>query len=255
MTATDAQGASEQGTAGGEELLKVTGLNVWYGSAQAVFDVGISVRDGEVVGLLGRNGAGKSSTMLGIIGSGVRRGGTVEFAGRDVTGYPVHRIARAGIAWVPDDRKMFPTLTVAENFGVARAVAKRDSRLSDDDLVDIFPLLKPILQRQAGVLSGGEQQVVSIARAMVARPKVLLVDEPTEGLAPVIVEALIETFKRMQSELGQSMLLAEANQSVVGEVASRVVVLATGREVYAADTETFAANTEVQDRYLSIATE
>lgn len=237
------------------QMMKVSNLGVWYGSAQAVFDVSLTIGGGEVVGLLGRNGAGKSSTMLGIIGSGVKRNGMIEFEGEDVSGHAVYRMARAGIAWVPDDRKMFPTLSVAENFGVARSIAKRGSQMTDDELIDIFPLLKPIMGRPAGVLSGGEQQVVSIARAMVCRPKILLVDEPTEGLAPVIVDSLVDTFKRMRSELGQSMLLAEANQSVVTEVASRVVVLSTGREVYAADTATFTANTEVQDRYLSIGTE
>ncbi len=247
--------AEPTGSAAGTELLRVSGMNVWYGSAQAVFDAGLSITDGEVVGLLGRNGAGKTSTMLGIMGSGVRRSGTIEFRGKDISGYAVHRIARSGVAWVPDDRRMFETLTVEENFGIARSATKRGLCMNDDELVDFFPLLKPILRRQAGVLSGGEQQVVAIARAMVSRPRVLLVDEPTEGLAPVIVDSLIETFKLMQSQLAQSMLLAEANQSVITEVASRVIVLSTGHEVYAASTEEFSANTEVQDRYLSIGTE
>lgn len=240
---------------GSAVVLKVSNMDVWYGSAQAVFDVSLDVNDGEIVGLLGRNGAGKTSTMLGILGSGVRRTGVVEFEGNNVSSHPVHKLARNGIAWVPDDRRMFPTLSVEENFGVARAVARSKDRLSNDDLVGIFPLLAPILKRQAGVLSGGEQQVVSIARALVARPKVLLVDEPTEGLAPVIVDALIDTFKLMQTNLGQSMLLSEANQSVIAEVASRVIVLATGEVVYTAPLAEFTKNEDIQNRYLSIGTE
>lgn len=236
-------------------LLDVRSLNVWYGSAQAAFDIDVNVAPGEIVGLLGRNGAGKTSTMLGIIGSDVRRTGTIEFEGADVSGHAVHRLARSGIAWVPDTRRVFPTLSVEENFSVARSVTSRSRRMTDAELVDIFPLLKPIMKRQAGVLSGGEQQVVAIARAMVSRPKVLLVDEPTEGLAPVIVDSLVDTFRLMQSELGQSILISEADQSVVAELASRIIVLATGRSVYTGTTAEFQKNTEVQDRYLSIATE
>lgn len=233
-------------------VLRVTGLQVWYGAAQAINGVTLDVRENEVVGILGRNGAGKTSTMLGIMGSGVRRRGTIECAGANVSSLPVHRLARTGIAWVPDDRRVFPTLTVGENLGVARSAQRRASHLSDAELVDIFPLLGPLMKRQAGVLSGGEQQVVSIARSMVPRPRVLLVDEPTEGLAPVLVDSLVETFKVMQSSLGQSILLAEANQQVIAELASRVVVLSVGEQVYSADIGQFTADTNIQQRYLSI---
>lgn len=236
-----------------ETVLRVSDLSVWYASAQAVFDVDLDVLDGEIVGLVGRNGAGKTSTMLGIMGSGVRRTGKVELHGKDVSSYPVHKLARSGLAWIPDDRRVFPTLTVEENFGVARSVARANGKLSTDELVDIFPLLGNILKRDAGVLSGGEQQVVSIARALVARPRVLLVDEPTEGLAPVIVDSLIDTFKLMQSSLGQSMLISEANSTVISEIADRAVVLSTGRQVYTASIEEFAKNDDIQNRYLSIA--
>ena len=233
--------------------LSVTNLEVWYGSAQAVFDVNIDVHDGEIVGLLGRNGAGKTSTMLGIMGAGVRRRGQIVLAGRDVSAHPVHRLARSRLAWVPDDRRVFPTLTVEENLGVARSAARGTGKLSNAELVDIFPLLGPIMKRPAGVLSGGEQQVVAIARAMVSRPRVLLVDEPTEGLAPIVVDSLIDTFKLMRSDLGQGIVLAEADQTVVSELADRVVVLAVGRQVYSADLAEFTSNDQVQRRYLSIA--
>jgi branched-chain amino acid transport system ATP-binding protein len=234
-----------------QPALSVRGLQVWYGSAQAVFGVDLEVADGEIVGLLGRNGAGKTSTMLGILGAGVRRRGEIDFAGREVSSYPVHRLAKAGLAWVPDDRRVFATLTVEENFAVARSAAGRDT-LSTAELVDLFPLLSPILRRPAGVLSGGEQQVVSIARALVSRPRVLLVDEPTEGLAPVLVDSLVETLQRMRSSLNQGMLLAEANQSVVAELATRVTVLSVGRQVYSAGIEQFQSDEDVRHRYLSL---
>jgi len=240
-----------------EAVLTVTGLQVWYGTAQAIDGVTLEVHQSEIVGILGRNGAGKTSTMLGIMGCGVRRRGTVSCCGVDVSDFPVHRIARTGIGWVPDDRRVFPTLTVSENLGVARSAQRGTAHrgaghLSDAELVDIFPLLGPLMKRTAGVLSGGEQQVVSIARSMVPRPRVLLVDEPTEGLAPVIVDSLVETFKVMQSSLGQGILLAEANQQVISELASRVVVLSVGQQVYAGPTEEFTAEKEIQQRYLSI---
>jgi ABC-type branched-subunit amino acid transport system ATPase component len=238
-----------------DPILSVSDLEVWYDSAQAVFALDLDVGDGEIVGLLGRNGAGKTSTMLGIMGCGVRRRGDIVFRGQSVSSHPVHRLAKAGLAWVPDARRVFPTLSVAENFAVARSAAAGPEKLSDAELMDIFPLLKAILARPAGVLSGGEQQVVAIARAMVSRPRVLLIDEPTEGLAPVVVDSLIETFKLMRSQLHQGMLIAEANQQVITEIATRVVVMATGRGVYAATTAEFAADTDVQRRYLSIATD
>jgi branched-chain amino acid transport system ATP-binding protein len=239
--------------ADGTPVLRVSGLEVWYDSAQAVFGLDLDVADGEILGLLGRNGAGKTSTMLGILGTGVRRRGEIFFRGRDVTSQPVHRLARSGLAWVPDTRRVFPTLTVAENFAVARAAAAGPEKLSDAELVDIFPLLKAILRRPAGVLSGGEQQVVAIARALVSRPRLLLIDEPTEGLAPVVVDDLVDTLASMQAELHQAMVIAEANQQVIVELASRVVVMAIGRQVFAAPTEEFTRNSEVQRRYLSIA--
>jgi branched-chain amino acid transport system ATP-binding protein len=231
--------------------LSVEGLSVWYGPAQAVFDLDVKVAEGETVGLLGRNGAGKTSTILGILGQGIRRRGRIVLGGIDVTSYPTHRCARAGLAWVPDDRRIFPTLTVRENFEIARTV-KRSGVLSDAELVDIFPLLGRVMNRRGGLLSGGEQQIVAIARALIPRAQVVLIDEPTEGLAPVIVDSVVEALVRMRTELGQAVLLAEANASVVEHVADRVTVLSVGRPVYSGTMSEFVADDEVQQRYLSL---
>jgi branched-chain amino acid transport system ATP-binding protein len=232
--------------------LTVKDLDVWYGPAQAVFGLSVSVAKGETVGLLGRNGAGKTSSILGILGQGVRRRGRIMLDGIDVSHLPTHRIARAGLAWVPDSRRLFPTLTVAENLDLARTAVRGGETLSNAEIIDIFPLIAKIINRRGGLLSGGEQQIVAIARALVPRAKVVLVDEPTEGLAPVIVQEVVEALLRMRSELGQALLLAEANTGVIEQVAHRVTVLSVGHPVYAGTVQDFAKEQEVQQRYLSL---
>jgi branched-chain amino acid transport system ATP-binding protein len=239
-------------TSGPERALSVTGLNVWYGPAQAIFDLDLEVAAGETVGLLGRNGAGKTSTILGILGQGARRRGHIVLGGTDISSFPTHRAARAGLAWVPDNRRVFPTLTVRENFELARAAVRRKETLSDSDLVDVFPLLGRIMERRGGLLSGGEAQVVALARALIPRARVILIDEPTEGLAPVVVDSVVEALKRMRTDLGQSVLLAEANARVIEEVCDRVTLLSVGRSVYAGSMEAFQADDSVRRQYLAL---
>ncbi len=239
----------------GAEALRVEGMSVSYGSAQAVFDLDLTIGAGQVVGLLGRNGAGKTSTIRGILGQEVRRTGRVVLEGRDVSGLRPHLLAREGLGWVPDNRRCFATLTVSENFAVARSATKRAHRseaLSDDEIVDLFPIIGPVLRRMAGVLSGGEQQMVSIARSLVSRPKVLLIDEPTEGLAPVAIEQVITSLQRMRRELGQAILLAEAQTEVAREVVEDVIVLSVGRVVHRGNAAEFAANVALQEKYLAL---
>lgn len=239
----------------GTEALRVEGMSVSYGPARAVFGLDLTIGSGRGVGLLGRNGAGKTSTIRGILDRGVRRDGRIVLDGSDVSGLRPHLLARAGIGWVPDDRRCFPTLTVSENLSIARYAVKRRARvapLSDDEVIDLFPILGPVIRRPAGVLSGGEQQMVSIARGLVSRPKVLLVDEPTEGLSPLAIEQVIASLKRMRRELGQAILLAEAQTDVAREVVEDVLVLSVGKVVYRGTAEEFAADVSLQEQYLAL---
>lgn len=236
-----------------ESALQLGGVSAWYGAARALFDVSLEVGKGEMVGLLGRNGAGKSTTFKATMGIEVRRTGTVTAFGDDVGRRATDAIARAGVGWVPEDRRLFPGLTVAENIGIAAAAAPSEGPVPIDELVDAFPLLGKLLSRRGDQLSGGEQQVVSVARALAARPRLLLLDEPTEGLAPVVVQQLEGSIARLPEDFGVSVLLAEQNLDFVLRLTTRVYVLETGRIVHAGDTSEFAADASLQERYLSVA--
>jgi branched-chain amino acid transport system ATP-binding protein len=248
----DAEHAGNQPRTDRANALRLDGVSAWYGSAQALFDVSLHVEAGETVGLLGRNGAGKSTTFKATMGIEVRRTGTVELFDDDMGRRSTDQIARAGVGWVPEDRRLFPGLTVAENIGIATAAAPPEGPVPVDELVDAFPLLGKLLGRRGDQLSGGEQQVVSVARALAARPRLLLLDEPTEGLAPVVVAQLEESIARLPADFGVSILLAEQNLAFVLRLTSRVYVLETGRIAHAGDTATFAADSSLQERYLSV---
>jgi len=235
-----------------EAALELRGVSASYGPAQALFDVSLHVQPGEMVGLLGRNGAGKSSTFNAVMNLDVRRSGSVHALGRSLDGVSTDAIARRGIAWVPENRRIFPTLTVVENLDLGRSAAKSGG-FSTDELVDAFPLLGKLLTRKGNQLSGGEQQVVAVARALAGRPQVLLLDEPTEGLAPVVVEQLTESIRNLPSALGVSVLLAEQNLAFVLRLTTRVYVLETGRVVHTGTTAAFGEDEALQRRHLSVA--
>jgi branched-chain amino acid transport system ATP-binding protein len=235
-----------------EAALDLRGVSASYGPAQALFDVSLHVQPGEMVGLLGRNGAGKSSTFNAVMNLEVRRSGSVRAMGRSLDGVSTDAIARRGIAWVPENRRIFPTLTVLENLDLGRSSAK-DGGFRTDELVDAFPLLAKLLDRKGNQLSGGEQQVVAVARALAGRPQVLLLDEPTEGLAPVVVEQLTESIRNLPSALGVAVLLAEQNLAFVLGLTTRVYVLETGRVVHTGTTAVFAEDEALQRRHLSVA--
>lgn len=209
--------------------MAIEGLNAHYDAGQVLFDVNLEVRAGETVALVGRNGAGKTTTLHSIMGiGGVTRTGSIRVQGTETIGLPAHRIARLDVGLVPEGRRVFGSLTVEENLQVAAGIA-RQARGSKDGsseetawplerVFDVFPLLAEVRRSKGAWLSGGEQQVLAIARALVANPRVLLLDEPSEGLAPRLVDALIEQLKSIQS-VGLAILLAEQHAGVVGALA------------------------------------
>ncbi|MEO8081452.1 MAG: ABC transporter ATP-binding protein [Caldimonas sp.] len=221
-------------------MLSVEHVDTFYGDTQVLFDVSLSVGRGEVVALLGANGAGKTTLLRSVLGLTPARRGTVRFVGRDVTRAPTHEIARMGIGWVPDDRRIFPTLTVARNLSIARKkTAFRAWR--ESECFEIFSALEHLRQRECENLSGGEMQMVAISRALLGSPGLVLFDEPSQGLAPKIVQDVMATITRLKRE-DIAVLLVEQNvQSALG-VADTVVVLDRGRVVHAGPAEGLRAD-------------
>jgi branched-chain amino acid transport system ATP-binding protein len=218
--------------------LRIEGLNARYGAGHVLFDVNLEVGAGETVALVGRNGAGKTTTLRCVMGmAGIARTGSIKVEGRETIGMPAHGIARLGVGLVPEGRRVFGSLTVEENLLVAAGTGKRvgskESGSSEESawplerVFDVFPLLAEVKGSRGAWLSGGEQQVLAIARALVANPRVLLLDEPSEGLAPRLVETLVEQLRMVQGA-GLAMLLAEQHAGLVKELASRVYALARG---------------------------
>ena len=209
-------------------MLEVEGLDAWYGRAQALFGVSFAVADGSCVALVGRNGAGKSTTVEAIMGLVPRLAGRVRYRGAELAGLAPHRIARAGIGWVPEQRRVFTGLTVAENLEVARRPAPPGLRpWTPERLYALFPNLGAMTGRPAGRMSGGEQQMLAVARTLMGNPRLVLLDEPTEGVAPIVVEEMVRAVLALKAE-GVSLLLSEQNLAVAGRVADRAVVLEKG---------------------------
>lgn len=233
-------------------VLSTAGLEAWYGSAQALFGVDLKVESGEVVGLLGRNGAGKSTTFNAIMNLQTRSTGSIMLEGTPIGSQSADAIARAGVAWVPEDRRIFTNLTVRENLELARFAAGGRTPVEVEELLASLPLLDKLIDRRGNQLSGGEQQLVAVARALVSRPRLLLLDEPTEGLAPLIVEGIAEAIQRLPEKFDVAILVAEQNLPFITDLTTRVYVLETGRVVHEGATDEFAQNADLQNRYLSI---
>lgn len=234
-----------------DPLLSAQDVNAFYGTSQALFGLDLSVRSGQVMALIGRNGAGKSTTMRTIMGVLPPKGGDIRLAGRSLSGLPPYQIARAGVGYVPEDRQIFPTHTVEENLEIAAKVGTSPTPpWTLDRIYELFPVLGERRHGAAGRLSGGEQQMLAMGRTLMGNPSVLLLDEPSEGLAPVIVNQIAEVVLSFRRS-GLTVLLAEQNMHFCLRVATDVTVISKGKAVYAADVETFRRNDEVKLRYLT----
>ena len=208
-------------------LLEVEQIHTAYGLSRVLFGISLEVKEGECVCLLGRNGVGKTTTMRSVMGLSPPSAGHVRFKSQDITGWPPYRVARAGIGFVPEDRRIFAELSVWENLDVAERAAARPGRWTIDAVFALFPALRGLRNRQGGLLSGGEQQMLTIARTLMGNPELLLLDEPSEGLAPLVVDALLAKIGELKAQ-GLTILLAEQGVEFSLAIADRVYVLEKG---------------------------
>lgn len=243
--------------AGGPALLSVQGLEAWYGAAHILYGVSLEVGRGEVVALMGRNGAGKSTALKSIMGLVQKRSGEVRFMGRSVARQKPYQIARAGLGYVPEERRIFTELSVSENLDIGRQPIRHwpDGRLAThwtiDALYDLFPILAALKNRQAGSLSGGEQQMLTVARTLMGNPYLLLLDEPSEGVAPLVVEQMARMILALKRH-GASILLSEQNMHFARLVSDRAYVLEKGLVRYSGTMRELAGNEEVLRTHLAL---
>jgi branched-chain amino acid transport system ATP-binding protein len=231
-------------------MLAVDGLDVFYGRAQILFGMSLDVRAGEVVVLLGRNGAGKSTTLKAIMGLVPPAAGGVTFDGNRIERLATHRIARLGLGYVPEDRRIFTDLTVMENLEVGRRPAPAGTQAwTPERLFDLFPNLARMRDRPGGRMSGGEQQMLTIARTLMGNPRLVLLDEPSEGLAPVIVDEMARTIRTLKAE-GLSVLLCEQNLNFARAVADRACIVEKGRNRYAGTMAALMADAAARAAFL-----
>jgi branched-chain amino acid transport system ATP-binding protein len=233
-------------------VLEVAGLEVFYGSSQILFGIDLTIQEGQTLALLGRNGAGKSTTMKAIAGIVSARAGRIRFGGRQTEALRPYAIARLGLAYVPEDRQVFPDHTVTDNLLIA---AKKGPQGQDAwtlaRIWRVLPLLERLRDRAAGRLSGGEQQALVIGRALMGNPTMLLLDEPSEGLAPIVVTSIGDLLRELRAQ-GSTVLIAEQNMHFCLGVASDAVVIDKGQIVYRDDIAGLRANTEVRKQYLAM---
>ena len=233
-------------------MLAVEKIQTFYGDAQVLFDVSLTVEAGEVVALLGRNGAGKTTTIRSIMGLTPPRAGRIVFQGQEIANLPPYTIANRGVGFVPDNRRIFPTLTVKQNLELAK---KRGNRSHDgwtlEGIYHHFPKLKEIEGRKGEVLSGGEQQMLTIARTLMGNPDLVLLDEPTEGLSPLMVMEVMKIIRELK-EKGETILLVEQNSTLALSVSQRAYILENGHIVYAGPAGALSTDGEAKQRYLGI---
>ena len=236
-------------------LLTVRGLEAWYGAAQILFSVDLDLHEGEVVALMGRNGAGKTTTIESIMGLVAQRAGSIEFNGVEIIKRRSHEIARLGLGLVPEDRRIFSDLTVLENLEVGRRAPSQANSLKDawtpGRLFQLFPNLAEARNRAAGQMSGGEQQMLTVARTLMGNPLAILLDEPSEGIAPIIVESMMDMIAELKAS-GFAILLSEQNTQFAAAVADRAYVIDHGQIKFAGGMSSLMQNDDVRRAYLEL---
>lgn len=234
-------------------MLEIKDLHAWYGASHTLHGVSISVGQGEVVALVGRNGAGKTTTLRSIMGLMSKTTGNVIFDGTDLMSLRSHQRFKLGLAYVPEDRRIVPGLTVRENLqlGLVASDTGINERIAIDEIAESFPRLKERLNQEAVTMSGGEQQMLAIARATIAKPKMILLDEPSEGIMPVLVEEMGVLFRRLRDQ-GVTLLLVEQNVEWALRLAGRAVVVDQGEVVYESSAAALLADKSIQERYCAV---
>ena len=233
-------------------MLDVVGLDIRYGSSQVLFGLKLKVHHGETLALLGRNGAGKSTSMKAIAGVIATSAGRIQFNEKNTTGMPSHLIARAGIGFVPEDRQIFTGLSVQDNLVIAAKLGQQGEQVwTLERVYEMLPLLYPLRQRMGGLLSGGEQQMLTIGRALMGNPSLLLLDEPSEGLAPIMVQKIGDLIENLRQQ-GTTIVLAEQNLHFCLGLADRAVVIDKGCDVFVGSISELNANADIKKRYLSV---
>jgi branched-chain amino acid transport system ATP-binding protein len=234
-------------------LLAVSGLNAYYGAAHILFDLAFDVRPGEVVALMGRNGAGKSTTLKSIMGMIERKNGLIRLAGQDISNFTTYQIARLGLGFVPEDRRIFTDLTVSENLEVGRQPAREETQQlwTPDRLFELFPNLAEARHRSGGRLSGGEQQMLTVARTLMGNPLLILLDEPSEGVAPIIVDAMADMVIALK-KTGVAIVLSEQNLPFAELVSDRAYVIEKGEMRFSGTMQELSANEQLRRAYLEV---
>jgi branched-chain amino acid transport system ATP-binding protein len=232
-------------------MLETKDLNAWYGASHTLHGVSISVAQGEVVALVGRNGAGKTTTIRSVMGLMSKTTGGMTFDGNDLTSMPAHDRFRLGLAYVPEERRIIPGLTVRENLQLGLVASRGQIKDAIEEIAESFPRLKERLDQEGVTMSGGEQQMLAIARATIAKPKMILLDEPSEGIMPVLVEEMGVLFRKLRDQ-GVTLLLVEQNVEWALRLADRAIIMDQGEVVYESSSAALLADKEIQERYCAV---